>query len=104
MKFARVLISLLVMGGVCSAYGEACPEDRRKVFSVHDLNQDGYLDQAEFERLRANCRAVRAGKGRRPCDLEFIAIDGDGDGRIDEQEMVAAIQRAPGRHRHGWHP
>lgn len=79
-----------------AAVGAAGPQ----VFSVHDLNQDGYLDRAEYERMRAECLAKRAGRGHRPCALEFTAMDADGDGRIGEQELIEALERAPGRYRY----
>jgi Ca2+-binding EF-hand superfamily protein len=81
---------------VCVTAGAAGPE----VFSVHDLNRDGYLDRAEYERMRAECLAKRSGRGHRPCALEFSVMDADGDGRIGEQELIAALERAPGRYRY----
>ena len=65
-------------------------------FSVHDLDRDGYLDQAEFERLRADCRAARPGPPHRPCALTFGAVDANADGRLDEHEVLEAVQRARG--------
>jgi hypothetical protein len=66
-------------------------------FSVHDLNHDGYLDRAEYGRLQADCHEKRSGRGRRPCVLEFAAIDADGDNRIGEEELLAALPRGYGR-------
>jgi hypothetical protein len=63
-------------------------------FSVHDLDRNGYLDRAEFERLRADCRAARAGPPRRPCALRFDTVDTNADGRLDEGEVLEAVQRA----------
>ena len=63
-------------------------------FSVHDLDRDGYLDRAEFEQLRADCRAARAGPPRRPCALRFDTVDSNADGRLDEGEVLEAVQRA----------
>jgi hypothetical protein len=71
-------------------------------FSVHDLDRDGYLDRAEFERLRADCRAARTGAPRRACALTFDAVDSNADGRLDEHEVLEAVQRArAGRGRPG---
>lgn len=101
MKFYWRLIPVLLAATL------ACADEPRTssppVFSVYDLDRDGYLDRIEFERLRAECRARRAGLGRRPCPLEFNAVDVDDDGRIDEQEMLAALQRGRPRDGRGWH-
>lgn len=81
--------------GAATAAGAAAPE----VFSVHDLNRDGYIDRAEYERMRADCLARRSGRGHRPCAIEFSAMDEDGDGRVGERELLSALERWPGRYR-----
>jgi|WetSurSiteA1Bulk_404760.scaffolds.fasta_scaffold27456_2 hypothetical protein len=65
-------------------------------FSVHDRDRDGFLDRTEFEQLRTDCRAARANRGRGACALTFEALDGNHDGRIDEQEVLTAVQRPGG--------
>lgn len=100
MKTACCLIPILLAAPLANA-DQTFPA-LPPIYSVHDLNHDGYLDHAEFERLRAECRSKRAGHGRRPCALEFAAVDSDADGRIDEQEMLAALQRPRPHDGRGW--
>jgi len=68
-------------------------------FSVHDLDQDGYVSRQEFEAFRAKRHAERVAEGRRlrnaPRMLEFEDIDTDDNGQIDEMEMLEAIERRP---------
>lgn len=66
------------------------------VFSVHDLDRDGYLSRAEYAALRAHC-AERRGT-RCAALLDFDTLDGNRDGRIDEDELLQIIGR---RHRGG---
>ena len=87
---ALVLAIAIAMGLVQRAAAAPPP------FSVHDRDRDGYLDRAEFERLQANCRAARPGPPRRACALLFDAVDGNADGRLDEHEVLEAVQRARG--------
>jgi hypothetical protein len=67
------------------------------VFSVHDLDGDGYLSRGEYAALRRHCLESREGRGRRGCNparlLDFDVLDGDRDGRIDEDELIDAIGR-----------
>ena len=53
--------------------------------------------------IAAPILAAALSRARHPCALEFAAVDSDGDGRIDEQEMLAALRRPPARSGgHGW--
>lgn len=89
---------LAVFLALCLPAGAGAVEP--EVFSVHDLNRDGFLDRAEYERMRADCLARRSGRGHRPCALEFSVMDADGDGRIGEQELLMALERTPARYRY----
>jgi hypothetical protein len=84
-----LLLAIAIAMGLVQRAAAAPPP-----FSVHDLDRDGYLDRAEFERLRADCRAARAGPPRRPCTLRFDTVDSNADGRLDEREVLEAVQRA----------
>jgi len=82
-------------------------QTKRSIYSVHDLNRDGYLSKSEY-RLFAQYvvrwnrpRWRRRGKGRQP--LPFKLIDKNGDGLITETEMTSALgtqMRKRRRHRY----
>lgn len=59
------------------------------VFSVHDLDRDGYLDRKEYAAL---CAERQAGRHRAGL-LEFDVLDADRDGRIGEDELLNALGR-----------
>lgn len=61
------------------------------VFSVHDLDRDGYLSRAEYAALRTHC-AERRG-ARCAALLDFDTLDINRDGRIDEDELLRVIGR-----------
>ncbi len=82
------LFGLLCAAGLATAGQPTTPP----VFSVHNLNRDGYLDQAEFAALQAACARRRGAR----CDatLEtFESLDAEGDGRIGEDELLGALGR-----------
>jgi len=101
MRTATLTLVLLVLALPLSAAGP--DQQRPRVFSVHDLDGDGYLSRGEYAALRLHCQERQGGRGRGRCDparlLEFDALDGDRDGRIDEDELIDALGR---RHRGGW--
>lgn len=70
---------------------------RPPAFSVHDLDQDGYLSRDEYAALRAHCAQRRDARGRQRCNparlLDFDALDGDRDGRVGEDELVDMLGR-----------
>jgi hypothetical protein len=90
---------ILGLAVVPLASADESSSTRPLVFSVHDLNRDGYLDRAEFERLASDCWARRARRRGRPCTLAFDLIDADGDGRLSEQELLAVLPWRGGRFR-----
>ena len=88
------LLSLICAASLAGASPPATPP----VFSVHDLNQDGYLDQAEYAALQAACTKRRG--ARCSAALErFDALDANQDDRVSEAELLHVLGR---RHRSGW--
>lgn len=86
-----LLFSLICAAGLAGASPPATPP----VFSVHDSDRDGYLDQSEFDRLLADWKSKRPGRGLRACVLDFAAVDRNLDGRIGEEELLIALPRGP---------
>ena len=84
----------LILIGFCLAAGSLQAES--PPYSIHDLNQDGYLDRDEYAAFLSHFWAHRAQNGqrlpRRP-PLEFQEIDLDHDGLISEREMGQALER-----------
>jgi len=77
-----------------------------RVFSVHDLDGDGYLTRQEYEMFLQRWRQHRAASGRPIQDSRrlphFDDIDSNGDQRLSEDELTALVrQRLHRRHRHG---
>lgn len=67
-------------------------------FSMHDTNNDGYLDRQEFTQLQQDPEIIKLRKKIpevRNMPFLFEEIDENGDDRISMQEMVIAIPRAP---------
>jgi Ca2+-binding EF-hand superfamily protein len=57
----------------------------RAIMAAADADDDGYLDFADYERLAELMRI------RRPAE-SFRILDADGDGRVSQEELVAAIR------------
>ena len=75
-----------------------------RVFSIHDIDQDGALSREKYRRLIEDIENRHNATGR-PMHrllppLRFEEIDSNGDGLIVEDEMIAALNRRMERHRH----
>jgi hypothetical protein len=69
-------------------------------FSLYDANADGVLDGAEYDALRRAMLSRDCHRRRRcPQVLDFHQIDTDGDGRITQAEMLAALEHRLKAHR-----
>lgn len=88
-----LLFALVCAAGLAGASPPA-------VFSVHDLDRDGYLSPAEFAALAEQC-AQRRGERCRAALSTFEALDTDRDGRIGEAELLDTLAR---RYRGGLGP
>jgi hypothetical protein len=78
---AGVALSAAAQPGPMSGQGPA-------TFEEFDLDDDGYVTEAEFDALRAERQEARGGRGsgRSPA---FSAFDSDGDGRLTPDELAA---------------
>ena len=97
----RWLGGFLLLAWLIAGMAAAAPP----VFSVHDIDGDGYLDRSEYAAFLGRFwsrRAHNAGSG--PPPLAFDAVDGDRDGRLSEDELLGALDLhlQHRRWRHGW--
>jgi EF-hand domain pair len=72
-------------------------------FSIHDIDQDGYLSRAEYRHLIEQIENRRRATGR-PMRrylpfLRFEEVDRDDDGFITEDEMIASLKKRLQMHR-----
>ncbi len=67
------------------ALDRAVLQTARAIMAAADSDDDGYLDLADYERLAELMRI------RRPAE-SFRILDSDGDGRVSQAEIVAAVK------------
>jgi Ca2+-binding EF-hand superfamily protein len=92
MRTPLLLLTLLALAAPLHAAGpnHATP----LVFSVHDLDRDGYLSREEYAALRTQCQERRRETGSSRCALlDFETLDADHNGRISEDELVETLGR-----------
>ena len=97
------LMSLALAGCVSSEQKELDDRGRKAkshVFSVHDLDEDGQLSRAEYQRL-VEYREKYCKSKYHSCrpSLEFELIDIDNDKFISEDEMAKTLSSHLKEHR-----
>ncbi|OOY34158.1 EF-hand domain-containing protein [Solemya velum gill symbiont] len=83
------------------AQTEAQLSDNR-VFSVHDQDRDGFLDQKEYEHFYMQMVQRREASGRSHRHMPlflFEEIDYNRNGLIEEEEMASAMNARLRKHR-----
>jgi len=101
-------LMLLLLAAPLTAAGQATEatatgNGASRPFSIHDLDRDGRLSRDEYrlflERTEQRREAgAQRGRNQRP-PLRFDEIDSNGDGYLDEAEMVSALNKRLERHR-----
>ena len=100
-----VILLASVSGQFCSSSVEAAPgvkSSDNRVFSVHDQNRDGFLNQKEYEHFYKQMTQLRQLRGRSHRHMPlylFGEIDHNEDGLIDEEEMISAMNERLRKHR-----
>lgn len=87
------LVAVAILASAAAVCADQPPgrKDQEPVYSVHDIDRDGFIDRREYYRLRQRIRA-RSGPGRRPPRPHaFEDLDSDADGRVSHEEMVKRL-------------
>lgn len=110
MTHPTLLLAVLLAYPLCSmnlAAADDLPADdrttQRQLFSIHDLDRDGRLSREEYARFLDHTEQRRqagaqAGRQRRP-PLRFDEVDNNGNGYLNEDELISALNRRLERHR-----
>lgn len=67
-------------------------QEVREAFRVFDVNEDGFIDAAELQRVLRGLGLVEEGKEVEDCRRMIRAFDENGDGRIDFNEFVKLME------------
>lgn len=77
--------AMAAAAGDPEALDRAVLQTARAIMAAADSDGDGFLDLADYERLAELMRI------RRPAE-SFRVLDADGDGRVSQEEIVAAVR------------
>ena len=74
-----------------------------RAFSIHDTDQNGLLNRAEYyifiEKIKLRRQANGRDRRHYPPPLRFEEIDSDEDGYLTEDEMISSLNKRLQRHR-----
>jgi hypothetical protein len=105
-QYSAVIVFLAAVSGMFYSSGMAATPAKvqlsdHRVFSVHDQNRDGFLDQKEYEHfyMMAQHRESSRRSDRHMPLYIFEEIDHNRDGLIDEEEMTSAMNVRLRKHR-----
>ena len=103
------LISTILLAGQAENIFEQekmdrpCPGKRADVFSIHDLDQSGSLNQEEYRHFQEQMENRRKTTGRpmrrHSPPLHFEDVDQNNDGVITEDELIFALKNRLRKHR-----
>lgn len=92
-----LLLILAVLGADSATFAQPPKTGERaeRVFSVHDIDADGYLNRQEYETFLEQRRRCHVASGRPARDFRhpfaFSEIDANGDHYISEPELTAVL-------------
>ena len=76
-------------------YGQKQSNTESRSFSIHDINQDGFLDKEEYDiflyRMKYHRQSNKHPYYRYKQPFIFSQIDQNSDGLLDEDEMTSAM-------------